>query len=199
MQAILSVLQTLGQLSMHPLTGALFLLLVIAAASDYHSYRIPNWLTLSGVLYALVCNALLQASPYEGLLWSLQGLLLCFALTLPLYVFTMMGAGDVKLITMVGAFVGDCGRAVHVYRWRCSGAGIRAFAPAARSTDAMRRRFSPRFAGQYADAYAAATVLCEWVGRAAAFRDRYWYWHGRVCRGSAAGNPLNCGRDEICK
>ena len=106
MEQLFTILQALGKLLADPLTGGLALMLVIAALSDFRSYRIPNWLTLSGVIYGLVCNALMHSSLFGGLMFALQGALLCFAITLPMYAMKGMGAGDVKLITMVGAFLG---------------------------------------------------------------------------------------------
>lgn len=96
----------LVKLFANPRFASLFALLTIAAVSDWRTYRIPNWLTLSGVIFGLAYNALRPATPEHGLTWALQGMLLCFAIFLPLYLVRAMGAGDVKLIAMVGAFLG---------------------------------------------------------------------------------------------
>jgi prepilin peptidase CpaA len=106
MQEFSSNIALLTSLLADPRMASLLVLLGIAAVSDLRTYRIPNWLTLSGVIFGLAYNALLPAVPEQGLAWAAQGMLLCFAISLPLYVIRAMGAGDVKLMAMVGAFLG---------------------------------------------------------------------------------------------
>lgn len=106
MTTLSSNITLLSQLLVNPRIVSLFALLIIAAVSDWRSYRIPNWLTLSGVIFGLTYNALLPATPEHGLYWAVLGMLVCFAITLPLYLMHTMGAGDVKLMAMVGAFLG---------------------------------------------------------------------------------------------
>ncbi|RJF96957.1 prepilin peptidase [Noviherbaspirillum cavernae] len=106
MQEIHSLLQLLVMLVADPRTAILFALLIIAAVSDYRTYRIPNWLTMAGAAFALLYSAFVPFSPEYGFLWSLGGLALGFVITVPLYALRAMGAGDVKLIAMVGAFLG---------------------------------------------------------------------------------------------
>lgn len=101
-----SVIQLLGMLITDPRTGVLIALLVIAAVSDFKTLRIPNWLTFGGVLFGLIYNTVAPWSPDAGFLWALQGLLVGFLIMLPLYVLKVMGAGDVKLMAMIGAFLG---------------------------------------------------------------------------------------------
>jgi len=99
--------------SLHPLLAALagnpgvaLVMLVIAAAViDVQSYRIPNWLTVGGMLLGLAWNTALAPTAHEGFLWALGGLALGLVVLLPLYALKVMGAGDVKLMAMVGAFV----------------------------------------------------------------------------------------------
>ena len=89
----------------------LALLLSVAVVTDLRSRRIPNALVLSGIVAAVLSHAAcwLAGSPaFAGpALWSpLAGLASGFALLLPLHLLRAMGAGDVKLMAMVGAFVG---------------------------------------------------------------------------------------------
>lgn len=86
--------------------GILVLLLTGAAISDYRSHRIPNWLVLSGALFGVIYNTALPPSPHDNILFPLAGLTLGLLLFLPLYLIRAMGAGDVKLLAMVGAIIG---------------------------------------------------------------------------------------------
>ena len=89
-----------------PRTAVLFVLLVIASVSDYRTHKIPNWLTAGGIVFALIYSAAVPFSRDHGFLWALGGLLLGFVIMLPCYLLRIMGAGDVKLMAMVGAFLG---------------------------------------------------------------------------------------------
>lgn len=100
----------MGLLALLPLMG----LLLVIALQDIRSHRIPNKWVLAGVVVGLALNGLLPPGlgfnrvNAGGLGWlvALQGLALGLAVLLPLYWLRTMGAGDVKLMAMVGAFVG---------------------------------------------------------------------------------------------
>lgn len=101
-----ALLELLGMLATDPGTAVLFSLLVFASVSDYRSYRIPNWLTIGGAAFALIYKTAIAVSPPTAFLVAFGGLLLGFIVMLPLYALRAMGAGDVKLMAMVGAFLG---------------------------------------------------------------------------------------------
>lgn len=87
------------------------LLLAGAIASDLHARRIPNQLVLLGLACAAVLHgwALAAGLPAQaGAQWwaPLAGLGAGGAVLMPLYLMRACGAGDVKLMAMVGAFVG---------------------------------------------------------------------------------------------
>jgi prepilin peptidase CpaA len=91
--------------------GLLIALLLIAVGVDLKSRRIPNVLVLVGLALAALVHSwakLQGAVPLAGTAaWSpLAGALTGLALMLPLYLLRAMGAGDVKLMAMVGGFVG---------------------------------------------------------------------------------------------
>jgi prepilin peptidase CpaA len=83
----------------------LVILLAAAAAIDWRVHRIPNGLTVGGMAFGLLYNAAVHGLG-SGLLPAIAGLAAGLALLLPLYALRVMGAGDVKLMAMVGAFLG---------------------------------------------------------------------------------------------
>jgi len=86
--------------------AALVLLLVVASALDVRTRRIPNWLTLSGAMVGIALSPLGAGDPRHAALMAVAGMGAGLALLLPLYLLRVIGAGDVKLMAMVGAFVG---------------------------------------------------------------------------------------------
>jgi len=89
-------------------------LLALAVWNDLRTRRIPNLLVFPGALAGLALNAALPAgaglfiAPHGaiGLLWALAGMALGLLLLLPMYMLRALGAGNVKLMAMLGAFVG---------------------------------------------------------------------------------------------
>jgi prepilin peptidase CpaA len=103
----LAVLELIEMLLLNPRTGVLVGLLTVAAVSDVRKGRIPNWLVFGGALYALAYNALYPVYPRDiGILFALGGLSVGLVALLPGYLLRVLGAGDVKLMAMVGSFVG---------------------------------------------------------------------------------------------
>ena len=86
------------------LSFALLVFLVLAAVSDGLYRRIPNRLVLGGLIFALSFQCLFHGA--AGGVAALAGMLTGFSLLLPFYMLGGMAAGDVKLMTMVGAFLG---------------------------------------------------------------------------------------------
>jgi prepilin peptidase CpaA len=80
-------------------------LILTAAVYDLRFRRIPNWLTVSGVVGGIALNAFLYQG-WEGISLSLGGLAVAFASYFLLYLIRAMGAGDVKLMAAIGAMVG---------------------------------------------------------------------------------------------
>ena len=77
--------------------------LVVAAVIDGWKLKVPNWLTLPMIVGGWVyCGATLG---WPGVGWSLAATAVGLALLLPLYAIGGMGAGDVKLLAGVGAWL----------------------------------------------------------------------------------------------
>jgi prepilin peptidase CpaA len=83
---------------------ALMGLLTTAIVTDLRSSRIPNWLTMPAMIFALAVHAWQHG--LQGLLFSLFGLLTGLGLFLWLHLSGSIGAGDVKLMAAAGAMVG---------------------------------------------------------------------------------------------
>ena len=79
-------------------------LAVVITYYDARYRRIPNPFVLAALVGGLVVNAIINGLP--GVVASLEGCALAFALMLVLHVFGAMGAGDVKLFAAIGAVVG---------------------------------------------------------------------------------------------
>jgi prepilin peptidase CpaA len=71
---------------------------------DIVSRRVPNWLIGVGLLAGLALS--FPSLRGLGAEVSLQGILTGFAVFLPLYLLRALGAGDVKLMATIGAFLG---------------------------------------------------------------------------------------------
>lgn len=106
MEALQSIALTASSLLADVRWAVLLALLACAATIDCRTYRIPNWLTGAGLLAGVVLSAIHGERPAQDVLLSLGGAATGFAVLLPLYLLRTLGAGDVKLMAMVGAFLG---------------------------------------------------------------------------------------------
>jgi prepilin peptidase CpaA len=85
---------------------ALVALLGAAVFMDLRERRIPNWVTVPGLLAGLVTSAAVESGfPISALAGSCLGLLIA----LPFLALGALGGGDAKLLAAVGAFVGPGG------------------------------------------------------------------------------------------
>ncbi len=79
-------------------------ILIVAAIIDGWILKVPNWLTFplvfAGWAAAAWCGGL------SGLAWSMAGTLVGLGLLFPAYAIGGMGAGDVKLMAGIGAWIG---------------------------------------------------------------------------------------------
>jgi prepilin peptidase CpaA len=77
---------------------------LIAAAFDIYAKRIPNWLTFGAAALALAYAGF--TSGLSGLGTATGGWLMGAALFMPFFLLGGMGAGDVKLIAALAAWLG---------------------------------------------------------------------------------------------
>ena len=85
-------------------TGAALIVGAAACATDLHSRRIPNWLTF-GATAAAIAFQYASAGP-GGVQHAMSGWILGLLLFMPMFVLGGMGAGDVKLLAALGAWLG---------------------------------------------------------------------------------------------
>jgi prepilin peptidase CpaA len=80
-------------------------LAALACLWDLTSARIPNWLTLTAAAAAIGFHTL--APQGQGLGPAAAGLVVGLVIFFPLFALRAMGAGDVKLLAAVGAWIGS--------------------------------------------------------------------------------------------
>ncbi|MCG2771513.1 MAG: A24 family peptidase [Desulfobacterales bacterium] len=99
-----SLAETVGWMSSR---GNLLIPLALTAWiawGDLRTRRIPNYLTLGTAVAGLAYNFMSQGLP--GLVSGILGMLLGFALLILPYLWGGMGAGDVKALAALGAWLG---------------------------------------------------------------------------------------------
>lgn len=82
----------------------LFILIAVAFYTDVRYKKLPNWLTASAMLVGVVYHLIVGG--VNGLVFAFLGLLVGGGIFLVLYIFKVIGAGDVKLFAAIGAIIG---------------------------------------------------------------------------------------------
>jgi len=111
----------LKMLNIDPVIFFLVFILAIASIADILYFRIPNWLTFTGLAAGIAYSFFSKG--YEGLAFSLLGAITGFSLLIILYFIGGIGAGDVKLLGAVGSFLGPKG-VFMVFLFSCLLAGV---------------------------------------------------------------------------
>lgn len=105
------------------LDGSLIALTAIAVYTDFRSRRIPNLLTAGGLLVAFSYHFSNQG--VTGLLFGFKGLGVGLFLLLIPFILGGIGAGDVKLLGVIGAFKGSS-FAISTFLWMAIWGGFMA-------------------------------------------------------------------------
>lgn len=80
------------------------LIAAVAGYTDYRWRRIPNWLTMPGLVLGIAASA--SGSGWTGAKAALLGAGLGLVILLPFVLVRSLGAGDWKLVGALGAFLG---------------------------------------------------------------------------------------------
>jgi prepilin peptidase CpaA len=86
------------------ITFPLLALVSVATACDLAWRRIPNYLILSGLLFAFIASWF--NGGMTGLIYSFAGAMIGLLIFIFPYSKSLIGGGDVKLMAAVGAFLG---------------------------------------------------------------------------------------------
>jgi prepilin peptidase CpaA len=78
-------------------------ILIVAAIIDGWKLKVPNWITFPFIISGWIFSTLYFG--WEGFGWSIVGTCVGLLLLLPAYAIGGMGAGDVKLLAGVGAWI----------------------------------------------------------------------------------------------
>ncbi|CAB3772443.1 A24 family peptidase [Paraburkholderia solisilvae] len=109
-----------------PLGPCVLLLVITAAVHDWRARRIPNWLVATALVAALPAQWMLHGA-LDGLAVWFAGWLVGALIFLPGYLVRAVGAGDVKLMAAVGAWLGMTG-AIETAMIACAIGGVWALA-----------------------------------------------------------------------
>jgi len=91
------------ELARWTIVGLVFIVLIVASATDIRDRRIPNWaVALLGVLYV----GWAFVAPGISVLSSLEAGAIVFVVTVALFAMKLVGAGDSKLMTVMALYVG---------------------------------------------------------------------------------------------
>lgn len=101
--------------------------LIVAAVIDGIKLKVPNAITFPMIISGWAYSAMLTGyPPIEGLWWSMVGTAIGLGLLLPLYAIGGMGAGDVKLMAGVGAWMWS-ETTFYAFAWTAIVGGVIAF------------------------------------------------------------------------
>lgn len=87
--------------------SAISAITLTAAFTDIRTHKLPNWLTVSAFVAGVLFHVIWGPGTWsEGLAFSLKGFALGFGVLFVLFAIGGGGAGDVKLMGAIGAWLG---------------------------------------------------------------------------------------------
>lgn len=117
---------------------SLLLIVQTAVLCDLDRGRIPNGLILAGLGMGFIFQAVSDGP--AGMVLFLGGIFLPVLVFGPLYYFRMIGAGDIKLMSVVGAFLGPAA-CFSCMLWSVLTGGVLSFALVLRHHNLFSRMF----------------------------------------------------------
>ncbi|MDE6713430.1 MAG: A24 family peptidase [Lachnospiraceae bacterium] len=84
--------------------AGLFFFLVLAVILDLRTYRVPNVLTMAGMAVGVIYQLYRAGSP--GMFGAVKELIGSILILFPLYIIRCLGAGDIKLLSVVTVTLG---------------------------------------------------------------------------------------------
>lgn len=150
--------------------GSFMAALIVISFIDLDHQIIPDVISLPGIVVGLVCSALGQGPPFvASVVGALVGGGILYAVAVGYHAITGregMGGGDIKLLAMIGAFLGWRAVLVTLIVGSFSGALVGVVLIVARGTDArMPIPFGPFLALGAVCALAFGERLIEWYLR----------------------------------
>lgn len=79
-------------------------LLIAGMVTDARHRRIPNLITVSAAVLCMLLHTVVGG--VDGLINSAAGMVIGLLVLMPFYVFRMVGAGDIKFLASLGAYLG---------------------------------------------------------------------------------------------
>jgi prepilin peptidase CpaA len=167
-------------------TGAFVAILAIAACLDVRTGRIPNVLTLGGLISGLLLQAF---AGIDALAHGVLGAGLALLVALPFFAARALGGGDAKLLVVVGAFMGE-GRLVGALLLIAVLGGVIAIIEAVRrgvivpvvlnSVDMMKRWATFGHKGTQRSLSSPGAVSIPYGVAIALGAIVWWFWGGNV-------------------
>ena len=82
----------------------LFIITFLAVYHDLKSYKIKNYIIVIGIVSGIFINC--KEAAFQSIYFYLLGMILPVLILLPLFIIKALGAGDIKLFSVIGCYLG---------------------------------------------------------------------------------------------